>query len=463
MQVRELIQLLRQRELTDVEWDKLLAASEDDPFLRDALDGLRSVPHEKRVDHLRQISQHISSRSKNKRRVLFVRFGAAAGILILIAAAVWLGEGYLTSNSADGGLVQQHTEYTTKETPYTNKKADVKSSNEEQLAIEPGNDAMKVPPELPAESARSIPSTAKKKTQTANIVTTEQKEPDITDVMPSESDIAYNTPDAELSANPAEATPEEPVNTRISKADETDFHVDGARISDAASQQSKNIESRTARDANLTAAAIMSEGVDSNGYVITGTITGDDFEPLIGANVHLQGSQYGTITDFDGKYKLQLPDDSSFDSANLIATYTGYQSTSVKIKDRQNIDIELQGGTELNEVIVAGQQQGAPKIKKNHPKGNHAYALAAPVDGWKDFYRYVRKNIITPDSAESANMEGTVSLEFDLDEEGRPTEIRVVASLGYGCDEEAIRLVREGPDWDVEGAQVPIGRIDIDF
>jgi len=44
-------------------------------------------------------------------------------------------------------------------------------------------------------------------------------------------------------------------------------------------------------------------------------------------------------------------------------------------------------------------------------------------------------------------VEGRVVLQLTISRIGKITEIEVKRSLGEGCDEEAIRLVTEGPKW----------------
>ena len=66
----------------------------------------------------------------------------------------------------------------------------------------------------------------------------------------------------------------------------------------------------------------------------------------------------------------------------------------------------------------------------------------------KAFKKYVRKNQRYPEAAKSNDIKGKVIIEFDIDPAGRPTNFRTIESLGYGCDEEAIRLLKDGPDWE---------------
>lgn len=71
-------------------------------------------------------------------------------------------------------------------------------------------------------------------------------------------------------------------------------------------------------------------------------------EPLIGVNVKVKGAGKGTITDFDGKFILQV-----VKGDILEISYVGYVSQSIKISDSKALDIVLTEDTKvLNEVVV---------------------------------------------------------------------------------------------------------------
>lgn len=70
-----------------------------------------------------------------------------------------------------------------------------------------------------------------------------------------------------------------------------------------------------------------------------------------------------------------------------------------------------------------------------------------PEVGFPEFYDYMRKNLRYPEAAREKEIEGKVVLQFVITQKGRVANMRVVKGLGYGCDEEAIRLVKEGPSW----------------
>lgn len=47
-----------------------------------------------------------------------------------------------------------------------------------------------------------------------------------------------------------------------------------------------------------------------------------------------------------------------------------------------------------------------------------------------------------PKKAEESNIEGTVVVQFDIDSTCSFVNLKVVKSLGYGCDEEAVKALR---------------------
>lgn len=83
---------------------------------------------------------------------------------------------------------------------------------------------------------------------------------------------------------------------------------------------------------------------------ITGLVTDESNEPLIGVSVVVQGTLSGTITNFDGEYSIQAkPGD------NLVFSYVGMESITVKVEQQSIINVILKDDVELlGEVIVIG-------------------------------------------------------------------------------------------------------------
>lgn len=54
----------------------------------------------------------------------------------------------------------------------------------------------------------------------------------------------------------------------------------------------------------------------------------------------------------------------------------------------------------------------------------------------------VNENVTYPVDAMVNGISGTVDVTFNIDEYGRTSDFRITKRLGYGCDEEALRVVR---------------------
>ena len=87
---------------------------------------------------------------------------------------------------------------------------------------------------------------------------------------------------------------------------------------------------------------------------ISGTITDDLGEPLIGASVIAKGTTVGTVTDIDGSYSLNIGNDVN----TLVVSYTGFNTEEIALGASNVVDVTLSEGVELSEVVVTGQGVG---------------------------------------------------------------------------------------------------------
>lgn len=62
-------------------------------------------------------------------------------------------------------------------------------------------------------------------------------------------------------------------------------------------------------------------------------------------------------------------------------------------------------------------------------------------------FKFISKKIKYPKKARKNNIQGRVTVQFVIDEEGNVTEAKVLKGIGYGCDEEALRVVNSMPKW----------------
>jgi protein TonB len=73
--------------------------------------------------------------------------------------------------------------------------------------------------------------------------------------------------------------------------------------------------------------------------------------------------------------------------------------------------------------------------------------MPEPVGGIKSFYEYIESNLQYPQEARQLKLQGRVMVKFVVEPDGSLSNIEVSRGIGGGCDEEAIRLLRNAPKW----------------
>jgi TonB family protein len=88
-------------------------------------------------------------------------------------------------------------------------------------------------------------------------------------------------------------------------------------------------------------------------------------------------------------------------------------------------------------------------VVSGYTDGPHSQVLvyASYPGGKAAFRQYLADHISYPNLARAYGVEGVVQLEFRIGPDGRADMIRIVEGPGYGCGEEAERLIRQMPQW----------------
>lgn len=91
---------------------------------------------------------------------------------------------------------------------------------------------------------------------------------------------------------------------------------------------------------------------------ISGTVTDEQGNPLIGVTVKVKGTSSGTVTDIHGKFALEVPD-----NATLVVSSIGFDSQEVTVNGQSELTIGLKpSSSTLNELVVTGY---STQIQKN--------------------------------------------------------------------------------------------------
>lgn len=166
----------------------------------------------------------------------------------------------------------------------------------------------------------------------------------------------------------------------------------------------------------------------------------DDGSALAGVNVIVKGSSIGTVTDAAGNYSLPVVTD----SASLQFSALDKKSLGIIQNNNQRLDVKLKDDElQVNEIVVTGYELESSK----NSKALSTSKLAEPVIGRTALKKYMEENVRYPNEARQGKIEGKVIIEFVVREDGSLTDFKVVRGLGYGCDEEVVRLIKEASTW----------------
>lgn len=87
---------------------------------------------------------------------------------------------------------------------------------------------------------------------------------------------------------------------------------------------------------------------------ISGTVVDQEQNPIPGVNIAVKGTSKGTISDIDGKYSIDVPDDKNI----LIFSFVGMQTMEVEINNRLQIDVVMETkDAQIDDVVVTGYQK----------------------------------------------------------------------------------------------------------
>ena len=392
--------------------------AKDDPFLSDAMEGYQAFPD---ADHSQNLERMRSRLKKNysgkKRSVIFVSFSkyaAAAAVVLLLGLMTWMWlQPAQMELALDNAQALPETEVPA---PMEEKLAmeEVESDESAPVASVPAPitaDKRKEPKKDIVSAPKTTPPIAKPENKTSEITDELSSEPIAASMLEEEADLPEPPPAPPVAPSRAPIILEQPSDDQA-------------------------ILAERAKELALSRA-------------IVGQVFTNDGEPLIGASIVATGTKNGTISDVEGRFQINVGNEIK----DLDVNYTGFNALRVPLSKSDSISIVMEdAGMVLDEVVVTGQSkrkkakrskaQASPKAEVGPDKSK-----AFPEGGYRKFNKYLQKNLIAPEAAVSNNINGTVILQFSVSSDGQPTDIRVLQSLGYGCDEEAVRLLKEGPKW----------------
>ena len=447
-------------QLSNKERHLLEKAMLDDPFLADAVEGLALIADaEKRKNALSDIRKKLRLKEENiPLWIQYQKYAASVALILVFGVVLFIGirlsSSLIEFNSlSEVPKTEEGQPDTEKETNSIEKEAnqleeDSAVDTDKNIDAEENQGLVKTPNNAKSQSAESVGEVFTEPVM-------KNKKPAETLQQNQESFARAELKESTVAEEAIEAD-EELSDNGFGVADDFTFDSDAVLYSSRsiAMEQRTYEQKRMAKSKTMLARAKREAQSNIQERYITGTVTDIENNPLPGVSISLEGTSIGTVTDIDGNFLLTA----SSDNRLLYINFVGSENEEVPLEEGDNevkitIDEEAES---LSEIVVTGFSRA---VDERYATGSvttlNRQELGLPVtvtypspkEGMKAFKEYIDTNLIYPKEAEKASISGKVKLGFTITAEGKVRDVEVLRSLGYGCDEEAIRLLKNGPDW----------------
>jgi TonB family protein len=112
---------------------------------------------------------------------------------------------------------------------------------------------------------------------------------------------------------------------------------------------------------------------------------------------------------------------------------------------------EIEGPTQVEAKPSMGPTNIAARINDVGKDGNSIFDITEvqpnPPGGMQGWNKYLQENLTYPAEARSKGIEGTVIVVFVINSDGSVSNPEILRGIGGGADEEALRVVKNSPDW----------------
>ena len=200
---------------------------------------------------------------------------------------------------------------------------------------------------------------------------------------------------------------------------------------DNQAKQLKNARGNTGREDNYYRS--------SNTF--RGRVTDANNNPVPFANVTNLEDNVGTYTDARGYFNLTSPDSALYVQVRSL----GYDINNIQLRNVANNQVVLHEDRTISPMVLNNKK---PNATMRTQAANMKLEEPEPEDGWDKYDSYLANNLKVPEDfkVKQTGVE-EVRVSFEVNKLGEPINIKVEKSLCERCDQEAIRLVREGPKW----------------
>lgn len=432
--------LLSPKERHDLE-----KAALDDPFLADAMEGYFATPVNISAD-IDELKKRLAGSTEENTKVVAMNTGAvkksfpwlrAAAVIVVVLGAGLLAYQLTTNNKQD--TIAQVNDATKENAKTTDSSAGTPSSASADT-IKPGTavpmreqgkkgetNQQEVVTITVSPAGNSFDSVATYDNKLSEVVVAPAK--------PSVSKIDSSANNAGIIADKNYKAEEALKESRAKKMVARDKEAELIASAEPAARQGSFKSNAPVNN------RVMNEQYRANNF--RGRVTDAYNNAVPFANVTNVQDNVGTYTDARGYFNLTSPD-----------TTLTVQVRGLGFNDNNML---LRNTVPSNQVIMEEDKSVAAQTLSNKKVNYEKYARDAhmkvegqpePEDGWENYDSYLSNNLNIPDEVKTKQMDnGRVEVSFEVNKYGVPVNIKVEKSLCSTCDQEAIRLVKEGPKW----------------
>jgi len=210
------------------------------------------------------------------------------------------------------------------------------------------------------------------------------------------------------------------------------------------SDVSELIEIKKAKDKKMHAAKLLVSSISLclSFLIVIGMFEWKSVERGSEINLELNKQNFEDLIDVPQTKQIQKP------------PVQAQAPTIIEVSDEEiiedieiNLDIEMTEDTRIEEVVfLTDNNEVLPE-----ENADEIFVIVEeqpmPKGGIKAFYNYISANLEYPASARRMGIDGRVFIEFVVEKDGSLSNIKVAKGIGAGCNEEAMRVISQAPNW----------------
>jgi periplasmic protein TonB len=166
-----------------------------------------------------------------------------------------------------------------------------------------------------------------------------------------------------------------------------------------------------------------------------GQITTDGGQAIGNATVTIRATGRKVAAGADGWFNLDMP---AGVDPTLDIEAPGFVARTARANGDGQLNIRLSTAEAVAVQSMTMAVAAEKRIRSVRPE---------PEGGYSSYFRYLASAVTLPEAARRAKVSGQVKVEFNVNPNGTLSDFNVVQGLGYGCDEEAVRAIQDGPKW----------------